>query len=136
MAPAAPRHPAAERPPAEQTPEREQTPKRARERARPPRRNRFPSPTRAPEYQYMLGQLRAAREALGLTQGEVGRQLGRGDQFVSKCETGDRRIDPIDLLRFARLYGRSLASFLPALPDADAGPRPAPRGRRGPPPEA
>lgn len=80
----------------------------------------------------MLGALRAAREALGLTQGEVGRRLGRGDQFVSKCETGDRRIDPIDLLRFARVYGRPVASFLPALPDADTVPRAAPRRRRGP----
>ena len=77
----------------------------------------------------MLGQLRAAREALGLTQGEVGRRLGRGDQFVSKCETGDRRIDPIDLLRFARVYGRPVASFLPALLEADA-PQSATPGRR------
>jgi transcriptional regulator with XRE-family HTH domain len=80
----------------------------------------------------MLGQLRAAREALGLTQGEVGRRLGRGDQFVSKCETGDRRIDPIDLLWFARVYGRPVASFLPTLPDADAVPRLAARRRPGP----
>lgn len=75
----------------------------------------------------MLGELRAARVALGLTQGEVGRRLGRSDQFVSKCETGDRRIDPIDLLRFARLYGRSVASFLPALPDVTLG---APQDQR------
>lgn len=68
----------------------------------------------------MLGQLRAAREALGLTQGEVGRRLGRGDQFVSKCETGDRRIDPIDLLRFASLYERPIASFLPTIPTGRA----------------
>lgn len=73
----------------------------------------------------MLGELRAARVALGLTQGEVGRRLGRGDQFVSKCETGDRRLDPIDLLRFAQLYRRPVTSFLPVLPDArnDAAPR-------------
>ncbi|GJG89851.1 hypothetical protein tb265_50320 [Gemmatimonadetes bacterium T265] len=127
MPPVSPRRPAAARPP----PEQARGP--AREPARPPRRNRFPSPTRAPEYQYMLGELRAAREALGLTQGEVGRRLGRGDQFVSKCETGDRRMDPIDLLRFAQLYGRPVVSFLPTLPDhgdARAGPRPrAPAAR-------
>ena len=64
----------------------------------------------------MPGELRAAREALGLTPGEVGRRLGRGDQFVSKCETGGRRIDPTDLLRFARVYERPVASLLPDLP--------------------
>ena len=66
----------------------------------------------------MLDRLREAREALGLSQAEVGRRLGRPDQFVSKSETGERRLDPIDLWRFARVYRRPVDHFLP--PDAGA----------------
>lgn len=61
----------------------------------------------------MLAQLIEARQALGLSQAEVGRRLGRPDQFVSKSETGERRLDPVDLWRFARVYGRPVSAFLP-----------------------
>lgn len=70
----------------------------------------------------MLARLRAVRLALGLSQAEVGRRLGRPDQFVSKSETGERRLDPIDLWRFARVYGRPVGDFLPLdMPDFGSG---------------
>ena len=61
----------------------------------------------------MLAALRAARRAAGLTLKQVAEALGRPVSFVSKCETGERRIDPIDLWRFATLYARPIADFLP-----------------------
>jgi transcriptional regulator with XRE-family HTH domain len=61
----------------------------------------------------MLVALRAARETAGLRLEDVAAALGRPASFVSKCETGDRRIDPIDLWRFAGIYGRRIADFLP-----------------------
>lgn len=60
----------------------------------------------------MLRLLRAAREDAGLTQMEVARALGRTQAFVSKCELGERRIDPIDLQDFARLYQLPIERFL------------------------
>lgn len=39
--------------------------------------------------------------------------LQRPLSFVSKCELGERRIDPIDLRDFANLYGRPLDYFYP-----------------------
>ena len=60
----------------------------------------------------MLCRLREARITAGLTQVQVAEKLGRTQAFVSKCELGERRIDPVDLADFARLYRRSLIYFL------------------------
>ena len=63
-------------------------------------------------YKYMLGRLRKARLDAGLTQVAVAKALGRTQAFVSKCELGERRIDPLDLQDFARLYRRPFGYFL------------------------
>jgi transcriptional regulator with XRE-family HTH domain len=60
----------------------------------------------------MLKRLRQARLDAQLTQVDVAKALHRTQAFVSKCESGERRIDPIDLMDFARLYGKPLAFFL------------------------
>jgi len=65
------------------------------------------------EYQYVLKRLRAARRQAGLTQVQVAKALGRPQSFVTKCELGERRIDPVDLQRFANLYRKPLSFFLP-----------------------
>jgi transcriptional regulator with XRE-family HTH domain len=66
----------------------------------------------SPEYRFMVARLRQAREEAGLSQREVGRRLGRPQSFVSKVESGERRIDPVELARFAALYGKPLDWFL------------------------
>jgi transcriptional regulator with XRE-family HTH domain len=66
-----------------------------------------------PEYRHLLAQLRKARIAAGLTQEQAGRALHRPKSFISKCELGERRIDPIDLMDFAAVYGKSITYFLP-----------------------
>ena len=69
--------------------------------------------THRPRYQHLLKRLKQARLDAGLTQEAAGERLGKGKQFVSKCELGERRIDPIDLQDFAAVYGKSLGFFLP-----------------------
>lgn len=64
-------------------------------------------------YKEMLRRLREARKAAGLTQVEVARALRKTQAFVSKCELGERRIDPLDLSDFAKLYDKPLAHFIP-----------------------
>jgi transcriptional regulator with XRE-family HTH domain len=61
----------------------------------------------------MLKQLREARRDAGLTQVDVARLLGKTQAWVSKCELGERRIDPLDLHDFARVYRRPIDFFLP-----------------------
>jgi transcriptional regulator with XRE-family HTH domain len=60
----------------------------------------------------MLARLRQARRSAGLTQEEVAKRLGARQAFVSKVERGERRIDPVELARFAALYGKPLVWFL------------------------
>lgn len=80
-----------------------------------PRANPSRSAVHASEYQYMLRRLREAREGSGLTQVQVANALGRYQSFVTKCELGERRLDPIDLARFAKLYRKPISYFLPKL---------------------
>ena len=57
--------------------------------------------------------LRQARKEAGLTQTEVAHAMGRKHaSFISKIESGERRIDVIDLEDLARLYGKSVSHFL------------------------
>lgn len=60
----------------------------------------------------MLARLRRARLDAALTQVQVGQKLGKTQAFVSKCELGERRIDPIELEDFARVYGKPVKFFL------------------------
>ncbi len=69
--------------------------------------------TRRPEYRRFLVRLRSAREGSGLTQVEVARRLGVPQSYVSKCESGERRVDVVELAEFARLYRRPVAFFVP-----------------------
>jgi transcriptional regulator with XRE-family HTH domain len=61
----------------------------------------------------MLRKLREARRSAGLTQVAVAKLLGRKQAWVSKCELGERRIDPLDLHDFANVYKKSASYFLP-----------------------
>ena len=64
-------------------------------------------------YQEFLRRLRSARQSAGLTQWDVARHLKRPQSYVSKCESGERRVDVIELAEFARLYKKKIDFFLP-----------------------
>ncbi len=68
--------------------------------------------TRRPEYRRFLQRLREARIAAGFTQVEVARKLRRPQSYVSKCESGERRLDPVELVAFATLYRKPVTYFL------------------------
>lgn len=56
-----------------------------------------------------------AREAAGLTQAEVAARLGRHQPFVSNIESGERRIDLIELLELAAIIGLDLPQVIEEL---------------------
>lgn len=63
-------------------------------------------------YDDIVQRLIEARRESGLTQREVSAQIGRAHSFLSKCETGERRVDVLELLQLAKLYKKPLQYFL------------------------
>jgi transcriptional regulator with XRE-family HTH domain len=57
----------------------------------------------------------------------VAQRLGRPQSFVSKSESGERRLDPVELSALARIYRKPLEYFLSASPAASSRRKP---GRR------
>jgi transcriptional regulator with XRE-family HTH domain len=80
----------------------------------------------SPRYQTLCRRLKEARRRSGLTQAQAAKALGQPQNFVSKCETGERRIDPIELADFMALYG---TTFEVLVPGAISSPTPS-RGSR------
>ena len=67
--------------------------------------------TRDARYRRFLQRLREARAEAGLTQAEVAQRLRKPQSFVSKNETGERRVDIVELADLARLYRKPLDYF-------------------------
>lgn len=63
------------------------------------------------KYDRLLRKLRTAREQAGLTQAEVAKALGKAQSFLSKVESGERRLDFIELQELCRLYRKPLSYF-------------------------
>lgn len=63
-------------------------------------------------YRRFRQRLKEARVlSAGLTQREVARKLGKPPSYVAKIETGERRVDFIELQVLAKLYKKPLSFF-------------------------
>lgn len=72
----------------------------------------MPKTVHTEKYKDFLERLRQARKEKGLSQVEVAKALGKHQSYVAKCESGERRIDIIELFEFAQLYKKSLNYFV------------------------
>lgn len=59
-----------------------------------------------------MERLKRARILAKLTQQEAAKHLNKRQTYISKCEQGDRRIDVLELKKFAHLYKKPLSYFL------------------------
>lgn len=66
----------------------------------------------AEEYQSFITALVDARNRAGLTQQEVATELGKPQSFVSKCESGERRVDAVEAGAFAQIYRCNIGELL------------------------
>jgi transcriptional regulator with XRE-family HTH domain len=62
-------------------------------------------------YDILLERLVVAREKAGMTQHEVSAMMGRSPNFITKCESGDRSIDVMELFELAQIYEKPIAHF-------------------------
>lgn len=64
-----------------------------------------------PEYQRFRRKLQEARLEAKLTQRQVAQKLSRSYNFIAKVESGERRVDFIELQKLAKLYKKPLSYF-------------------------
>ncbi len=62
----------------------------------------------------MIKKLVKARKNAGFTQVDVAKKLGVHQSFISKIESCQRRVDVLELKRFAKLYGVKIGFFVDA----------------------
>jgi transcriptional regulator with XRE-family HTH domain len=64
------------------------------------------------EYAYFVERLRKAREEAGLTQVEVAKKLKRPQSHISNVESGQQRVDVVELQIFAKIYNKEINYFI------------------------
>lgn len=64
------------------------------------------------EHKYLVKQLKRGRKEIGLTQVEVARIIDRSQSCISKIESGQRRIDLLQLIQLANVYKKSISFFI------------------------
>lgn len=64
------------------------------------------------EYAYFVEQLQKARLEAGLTQIQVAKKLKRPQSHISNIETGQQRVDVVELQRFAKMYKKDITYFV------------------------
>ena len=63
-------------------------------------------------HRYMVRQLVRARKETGLKQEDVAKKLGRTQSYISKIESGQCRIDVVQLKELASIYKKRLGYFI------------------------
>lgn len=64
------------------------------------------------QYAYFVERLRKARMEAGLTQVQVAKKLGRPQSHISNVESGQQRVDVVELQTFAKLYKKDVGYFI------------------------
>ena len=64
------------------------------------------------EYARFIEKLRKARLEAGLKQIEVAKKLKRPQSYISRVESGEYRLDILEVKRFAKIYGKSVEYFV------------------------
>lgn len=76
---------------------------------------RKPSPQHRPEYRRLCRQLKQWREEAGLTQRALAEELGVVYSYVAKCESGGRRMDPLEYAAWCKACGVNQSAATKAL---------------------
>ncbi|MFM2319493.1 MAG: hypothetical protein RLZZ215_2114 [Pseudomonadota bacterium] len=69
----------------------------------------------SPAYEFFCSLLIVARETAGLTQSDVASRLERPQSFVSKYESGERRLDVLEFLQICQVLDADSQAILNAV---------------------
>lgn len=75
----------------------------------------MPKPLHSEQYRTFIQALRSLREDASVSQTALAKRLGVEQTYVSKCETGVRRLDVVELRAWLRALGVGPSSFMATL---------------------
>lgn len=64
------------------------------------------------DYKEIIERLKTARVEAGLSQQEVADKLGKPQSYISKIESGERRLDVAEIKKFAIVYKKDISFFI------------------------
>ncbi len=64
------------------------------------------------EYAKFIEKLRKARLEAGLKQIDVAKKVKRPQSYISRVESGEYRLDILEVKKFAKIYGKSIRYFI------------------------
>jgi len=64
------------------------------------------------DYRSFLQKLKQARVQINLTQIQVAKKLNKKQSYISKCESGERRVDIAEVKKFAQIYKKPISYFV------------------------
>ena len=64
------------------------------------------------EYKDIVERLKTMRIKSGLSQQEVAIKLGKPQSYISKIESGERRLDVVEIKHFAEIYKKGISYFI------------------------
>ena len=72
----------------------------------------MPNSIYSKDYKRVVSRLKTARLKAGFTQKQVADKLKKPQSFVSKSESGERRLDVAELKNFADIYKKDINYFI------------------------
>lgn len=64
------------------------------------------------DYKEIINRLKEARIEAGLKQQEAAAKLGKPQSYISKIESGERRLDVLEIKKLAALYKKDISYFI------------------------
>lgn len=64
------------------------------------------------DYRQVIKRLKEARLDAGLSQQNVADKLGKPQSYISKIESGERRLDVAEIKKFASIYKKDVSFFI------------------------
>lgn len=84
---------------------------------------------RTPEHKRLMKMLATARKSKGLTQQQLAEQIGENQNFISKYESGERRLDFLEVAAISRPIGFNIVNAVREI-EAEYGPIVNPKQRK------
>lgn len=64
------------------------------------------------EHRYLVDKLKRARNEAGLSQSDAAAMLHKTQSYISKIESGQLRVDIVQLKAFATIYNKDISYFI------------------------